>query len=63
MERERQNPLGAVLTDKRKREFFDGELRGLVPACHEHSARIDELLLQLQRSELDQDPEPGAPCS
>ena len=60
MERERQNPLGAVLTDERKRGFFDTELRSQFPACHDRSSRIDELLLQLQRSELDQHPEPGA---
>ena len=60
MERERQNPLASFLTDERKRECFDSELRSQFPACHDRSARIDELLLQLQRSELDQEPEPGA---
>ena len=60
MERERQNPLASFLTDERKRGWSDSELKSHFPACHDHSSRIDELLLQLQRSELDQDPEPGA---
>jgi hypothetical protein len=56
-----QNPLGAVLTDRRKREAFDGELRDLFPACHDHSPRLNQLLLQLQRNESgDQDEEQGA---
>jgi hypothetical protein len=60
MERAPPNPLGEILKDERKREFFEGGLKSWFPACHDQSSRIDELLLQLQRSELDQGPEPGA---
>jgi hypothetical protein len=49
-----------ILNDKRKREFIERGLRDQFPACHDHSSRIDELVLQLQRSELDREPEPGA---
>ena len=60
MERALPNPLGEILNDERKRGFFEGELRSWFPACHDHSSRIDELLLQLQRSELDRGPEQGS---
>jgi len=48
-----------ILNTKRSREVWEAGLRTHFPACHDHSSRIDELLLQLQRRELDQQPEPG----
>ena len=60
MERAFPNPVGEILNDERKRGFFEGGLRDCFPACHDHSSRIDQLLLQLQRNELDQGAEQGA---
>jgi len=54
------NPLGEILNDERKRELFDDGLRDSFPPCHDRSSRIDQLLLQLQRNELDRGEEQGA---
>jgi hypothetical protein len=52
MEGRRPSPVGAILSNTPKRGSFDGELSDLFPPCHDHSPRIDQLLLQLQRNEL-----------
>jgi hypothetical protein len=49
-----------MLNDKRSREAVEAGLRSRFPACHDHSATIDELLRKLKRSESGQEPEPGA---
>ena len=49
-----------MLNVKRSREAVEAGLRSWFPACHDHSSRIDELLLQLQRRDMDQEPEHGA---
>jgi hypothetical protein len=60
MERALPHPLGEILNDERKRRLFEDGLRNRFPACHDHSSRIDQLLLQLQRDELGRSAEQGA---
>jgi hypothetical protein len=54
------NTLSEIFNDERKRGVFEAGLRDRFPACHDHSARIDQLLLQLQRDELGRGDEQGA---
>jgi hypothetical protein len=47
-----------MLNVKRTREAVEAGLRSRFPPCHDHSARIDELLRELERREK-QEPEQG----
>jgi hypothetical protein len=48
-----RNQLGAIFQDARRRQPFDIGLQKLFPACEQRpSARIEQLLEQLAKSEL-----------
>ena len=50
---DRENPLGTILQDERKREGFKVQLEGMFPACRDPlPERLVDLLKQLRDSDL-----------